>query len=101
MDSTFKSKVGDKPQTRATRDPTACRAVALLCAALAVIALCAPLLVTLPRTLDSVVTPMSVVGKASASESSTPEQSPAKPAESWVDPFEEGELAQWRMRASD
>jgi hypothetical protein len=68
---------------------------------LIVVVLCVPLLLTLPRTLDAAMGSVSVVEEAS-----TPMRVPlAQPAgifdEQWVDPFEEGEIAQWRMRASD
>ena len=101
MDSSFKREVEHRQQNTRLRDVTTCRAIALLCVALVVIALSVPLLLTLPRTLDAVVSPMSVVGEAIASESSLPGQSPAATAESWVDTLEEGEVARWRMRASD
>jgi hypothetical protein len=102
VNSSFKRGVGDKqPEARISRDMTTCRAIVLFCVALIVIALCAPLLMTLPRTLDAALRPVSAVGEASASESSLPEQSSGVSADSWVDTMEEGEIAQWRMRASD
>lgn len=100
MDSSFKLERKHR-KTRSIRDVTTYRAIALLCVALVVVALSVPLLLTLPRTLDAVVSPMSVVGEASASGSSVPRPFPAASAESWVDTMEEGEVARWRMRASD
>jgi hypothetical protein len=96
VDSSFK-----QPETRRIRNLTTYRAIALLCVALAVVALSVPLLLTLPRTLDAVASPMSAAEEASASDSSLSQQSSARTAESWVDTLEEGEIAQWRMRASD
>ena len=101
MNIRFKREIGNKqPDTRGVRDMTTCRAVVLLCVALIVTALCTPLLVTLPRTLDAAVRPMIPVGEASATESSLSEHSSDAP-DSWVDTLEEGEIARWRMRASD
>ena len=71
---------------------------------LMVLALAAPLLLTLPRTLDAAVGPSPAVRAApvaSTAERPFHEQYPMQATTSWEDSLEQTELATWRARVSD
>ena len=76
----------------------------LLFITLMVLALAAPLLLTLPRTLDAAVGPspaVSAAPAASTSERPFHEQYPVHATTSWEDSLEQTEPATWRARVSD
>jgi hypothetical protein len=75
----------------------------LLFITLTILALAAPLLLTLPRTLDAAVSlpPAASAPAMAASERPFHEQHPMQATTSWEDSLEQTELATWRARASD
>ena len=86
--------------------------ITLLCAAVIAACFAAPLLLTLPQTLDAAGAPAPLIretiGEAAfqaatgaVPESTFHERHPAPATAAWVDRLEESELATWRQRASD
>jgi hypothetical protein len=79
-------------------------AVMLFCVGVVAICFAAPLLLTLPQTLDAAERPVSAwVGPAPDETSQAPfhERYSMQPTSDWADSLDEGELAAWRQRASD
>jgi hypothetical protein len=85
---------------RATADADVRRPITLLCITLVVLALAAPLLVTLPQTLDAAASPAPVSATASTSAERFYRAERAG-QDSGVDIVTADELAVWRMRSSD
>ena len=86
--------------------------ITLFCAALIAVCFAAPLLMSLPQTLDAVASPTPLIretiGQAAlqTATGATPEPTfheryPVQGATSWVDTLEESELAAWRLHSSD
>jgi hypothetical protein len=86
--------------------------ITLFCAAVIGVCFAAPLLMTLPQTLDAAASPAPLLRETmdqaalqaamgAAPEPTFHERYPVPPAGSWVDTLEESELAAWRLRASD
>jgi hypothetical protein len=76
----------------------------LLCITLMILAVSAPLLVTLPQTLEAAASPAPAVALPSSSQSGEPafhQRYPTDATTSWSDSLDETELAAWRMRSSD
>jgi hypothetical protein len=85
-------------------DSTGRRPVMLICITLMFVALAAPLLLTLPRTLDAAQSPapaMTMPTPASVSEPAFHERHAPQGTTSWSDSLEESALATWRLRYSD
>ena len=86
--------------------------ITLFCAAVIGVCFAAPLLFSLPQTLDAAVSPAPLIretmGQAvsqgatgAAPEPTFHERHPLQATDSWVDTLEESELATWRLRSSD
>ena len=86
--------------------------ITLFCAALIGVCFAAPLLFSLPQTLDAAVSSAPLIretmGQAAlqgatggAPEPTFHERHPLQATDSWVDTLEESELATWRLRSSD
>ena len=78
--------------------------MALLFITLMILALAAPLLLTLPQTLDAAVSPppaATALRPTPAAERPFHERYPVQATTSWEDSLEQTELATWRARASD
>jgi len=79
-------------------------AVMLFCVAVVAVCFAAPLLLTLPKTLDAAERPAPTpVEPASehAPEAPYHERYPVQGTSDWTDTLEETELAAWRLRSSD
>ncbi|HZN25742.1 MAG TPA: hypothetical protein VFB75_16065 [Burkholderiales bacterium] len=85
----------------AMRDADGRRPTIVLLIALVLLAVAAPLLVTLPQTLDAVASPPPAVVRIPATEEPFHEQYPVQATTSWEDTLDMGERAIWRMRSSD
>ena len=97
----FPKSAGEGAVPKVSRSP-----LTLLFVTLMILALAAPLLLTLPRTLDAAVSPSAAANAAPAAAAADPgrpfhEQYPAQATTSWEDSLEQTELATWRARASD
>ena len=79
-------------------------AVILFCVGVVAVCFAAPLLLTLPQTLDAAERPVAAsIERAASGASEAPdhERYPVQATSDWVDSLEETELAVWRQRASD
>ena len=95
----FPKSTGEGAVPKVSRGP-----LTLLFVTLMILALAAPLLLTLPRTLDAAVSPPpAATAPASTGTSERPfhERHPVQATTSWEDSLEQTELATWRARASD
>ena len=76
----------------------------IVCALLIAVCFAAPLLLTLPQTMDAVASSRPVwsdIGVSEAAAATFHERHPVQAGTDWYDSLEEAEVAQWRMRASD
>ena len=86
--------------------------ITLFCAAVIGVCFAAPLLLSLPQTLDAAVSPAPPIRETmgqtafqdatgGAPEPTFHERHPVQATDSWVDTLEESELATWRLRSSN
>ena len=73
-------------------------------ALLVAVCFAAPLLLTLPQTMDAAASAgpsIREVAVTAAPEATFHERYPGQPSVDWTDSLDESSLAEWRMRASD
>ena len=76
----------------------------IICTLLVAVCFAAPLLLTLPQTMDAVASSRPVLSDIAVGDVAAAtfhERHPVQAGTDWFDSLEDAELAQWRMRASD
>jgi hypothetical protein len=103
MDTKYKVNIAPRDAAAgAMPDLEVRRPITLLCITLIVLAVAAPLLVTLPQTLDAAASPAPATARASAAPERSYRAEPSvQRAELSVDTADPHEVALWRLRSSD